>query len=871
MLTVLVVCALASVPNTHELTLRKSRFLDYHLSLSGHRSSLVDVNIPLYVSKCLVESVSASGAVIMAVGCDVLIEGTDFHKISASSAIVLDCPTEPVSDTREVTGPQECRLLQSGGTLTVRDATFTQVTGNSDGGAIRAQDGTVSLFLSGTTFDRCTTSRDWGAAVFARLSDDFSMDDCRIEGSSSAGSIVHVVLLEASQKKDLTITGCWFVDTTISGTGDDMIQCGGSGLEVKRPTTTTELPLSLVDCHFQNTRRSQSGAGGAHGMHQISGSLTLKDCTFDRTSANNGGCVSINQPCPSVIVSNCTFTNIEITGDGGIFFCYNNQPTVFTIEDSVVEQAQARNGAFIYKEGGLSDIEFTMTNTTLDTCVSTATTGNHILKASCEVFVFTNNTLRKITDPVQFTVKNTSIEFSDCTFEEIECENEYRAFIIQAIQDGGVLEEIALRNCQLFSTKCAGSFNGYRGKGADIVLEDCVIEDLWMGATWCTWMANANIQRCTLKGGREPAVDMAFLAFGEADQVYISTLTVIDVPEPYQLLSARATISGTVKMTDVIVTNTYLYVWVSDCLDVLLDQWNVTGGDCWIAIQKTRNTPESEPVRCTLRGCVFTDITAVQQCAIMLKEQMVFRVEGCEFRNPKVGHLFEIMEGSYTFTNCCFQGVSEGKYYLWVSGPNDYPKEVVLEHPMCFDKAQENSIYYPPSQGEVIPTFDETMFNCMECELSQPTSDISEFLETSEEETTSEDQDPSEEGDTTSEDQDPSEEDPDEPSESQASSGGSDSTENGLPPGAIAGIAIAVIAVVAAVVAVLVVLLIRRRKGSDDHDDEDDEMFDDVSVTDQETMAISHEAVPEDMAHTNPFVSVPASNDDFSSVFEEEK
>ena len=99
--------------------------------------------------------------------------------------------------------------------------------------------------------------------------------------------------------------------------------------------------------------------------------------------------------------------------------------------------------------------------------------------------------------------------------------------------------------------------------------------------------------------------------------------------------------------------------------------------------------------------------------------------------------------------------------------------------------------------------------------------------------------------------------------------GGDQDSGNGLPPGATAGIIVAAVIVVVVAVVLIVLFLIRRKKKSDS-DDDDIEMFDDDSVTDQETAVSTFGADnQEDAARTNPLFSVPDDGEDFSSVFEE--
>ena len=95
-----------------ELTLQKTSFLDSRLSVSGIRSFMFNVNVPMKMLECLVQNTAAGGGILRASGCGVLIEGTTFRGLLGGSAIVTEgegtCP-DPYYNL-DVTGPINCTL-----------------------------------------------------------------------------------------------------------------------------------------------------------------------------------------------------------------------------------------------------------------------------------------------------------------------------------------------------------------------------------------------------------------------------------------------------------------------------------------------------------------------------------------------------------------------------------------------------------------------------------------------------------------------------------------------------------------------------------------------------------------------------------------
>ena len=111
------------------LRLVKTTIKSSLLASAGRMSFIVDFSVPIQISKCTVQNVDTASGFIRGGSGGISLEKSEFKSIKAGHVIVLGCPTEKLDTNRDIgKGTYNYRAIQGGGTLTITDATFQDVT-----------------------------------------------------------------------------------------------------------------------------------------------------------------------------------------------------------------------------------------------------------------------------------------------------------------------------------------------------------------------------------------------------------------------------------------------------------------------------------------------------------------------------------------------------------------------------------------------------------------------------------------------------------------------------------------------------------------------------------------------------------------------
>ena len=255
-------------------------------------------------------------------------------------------------------------------TATITGTTFSSCRANGPDDATGGGGGglftnALSLTVTNSTFDTCTTKVRQGAGIFHKRVNgppvsDMTIKECtfnKCESKWSGGGVE---------------TDAWNV-TVEDSTFTDCKATKGAGLNVwanghdKSPESTT---LSVKGCTFTNCAGTDNGGA----VRSTALSSVIEDSEFEKcSSTKNGGAIACTNDCDSssVTITDCEITECTATAKGGA--CFTNAKNLTVSETSsgktVMDGCTAEDGGAIYSN------PLTMTGGTISNCEATGNGG----------------------------------------------------------------------------------------------------------------------------------------------------------------------------------------------------------------------------------------------------------------------------------------------------------------------------------------------------------------------------------------------------------------------------------------------------------------------------------------------------------------
>lgn len=316
---------------------------------------------------------------------------------------------------------------------------------------------------------------------------------------------------------------------------------------------------------------------------------------------------------------------------------------------------------------------------------------------------------------------------------------------------------------------------------------------------------------------------------------------------------------STIVMRNVSFENGCAMIDLRSVASVSLEQVRVYQCSCYFHIERFENAALTQCSFVELLPWDYPDMKPYASTGLVLVADGKCSITSCDFGNSavdfvKISRVSLADAPDFVFEDCCFKQGQQKCIVAYEYSAMGFhkPGTVTFKPPMCFEQPKDSAIDF---QGvKTVTGVEDNMFECTECHPPSPPTE----------------EPPTEEPPTK---EPPTEEPPtEEPPTEEATTGNGKSDSNNLPPGAAAGIAIAVIAVVVAVVAVVVVIIVLYlRKRKDQSEENDEELFDEAYVVDAETINTINSVDPERPVASNPLLSIEGEADGFSSIFEEAK
>ncbi len=333
------------------------------------------------------------GGIIKTKGWNVEIENVDFinSKAQFGGGIYIESVDKNSSDKT----PR--------GSLTVKNCSFTncECTLGLDkfgGGAVWTSMKTVTV--ENSQFISCKANQQ-GGALFHYVAADGSresytvVDGCTFEGCS-AGQAAGSMESGATQ---VHISNTIFRNSTSNAKNGGALNIWSGNSDNTSGQPTTDSWVYLTGCTFENcyalNGTGSNGNGGA--MRSTAKYNTITDCTFINNIGNNGGAINIyNSKAIDTIVSGCTFDGCSARCLGGAIWCRSNTLTIDN--NTSIRNCTAPNegGAIFHSKvdstyinpANLADgSQFTMVDTTIDTCYSSTRSGGGVYTSAATVSV----------------------------------------------------------------------------------------------------------------------------------------------------------------------------------------------------------------------------------------------------------------------------------------------------------------------------------------------------------------------------------------------------------------------------------------------------------------------------------------------------
>ena len=264
--------------------------------------------------------------------------------------------------------------------LTIRNCNYTNVSSNSDGGALCIE--ATNALVDNCIFDNCS-STSYGGAIssskdniaisnskFLNVHSDSNGGAMRLSGDNP--SVVNCTFSNVTSKSFAgainlanseggIIDNCTFEDVksglyagAIYANNKNAVinDCSFNNVESKAyggAIAGTKDNLTVSNCNFTNTHSNSNG--GAIYMEGKDSKVT--DCNFNDTSANNGGSIYINGDDSTI--ENCNFTESEAAANGGAIYIFGDDSSIDDCAFSDIKAAN--NGGSIYIRGSNSQID----------------------------------------------------------------------------------------------------------------------------------------------------------------------------------------------------------------------------------------------------------------------------------------------------------------------------------------------------------------------------------------------------------------------------------------------------------------------------------------------------------------------------------
>lgn len=649
-------------------------------------------------------------------------------------------------------------------------------TSGKKGGALYFSNQLTSLSIIDSAFLDCSAAE--GGCISAGVIDTFKVNNCTIDSCSATGTELFTLTAEATQAD--------IIELHIEGMSD-----GRGKLKL---TNFGGSQLLLYNCSFNNYATDFLVTYTAAG--NICLNLTL--CRFTTiTSSAASGLLQVQFSNHDLFVSQCQFSGFGVaraliraggnSERGKSCVIEQCQFTDMTVSDGVLFDFSCFNGV------ELSDIDF---KTEGDARVFGVMIFNH---ASTEVSV---QSLRfegvKLTTGREYSLirfqngrltKFDDVRFVSCTSTQ---------YILHL--DPACVLDCPITGCVV--DKCSCSANVFYVCSTNLRFSMCEIAN--MALSWPPLKL-----KLTSKTSLSLS-DMSFTSITPSSSAFDLVKFETTTTALTELLIDNITVTGctcatfmspptgdkcTIKGKFTNTQSTRLFLF-SEMKQVEISESEFTL--CRGQVMQYAHTESAESA-VNLSFCDFESCTGTSPI-LELSGPNLITFNGLSFTKCSGGEtssLVSVTGTRFDLSDCCFresQAIAGTAAYITATVT---AAEFAL--PMCFDLSQEESVNF----GEMKPweSLEKSVFNCEYCE-GQPTSesevDTSDF----------EPSDTSEVESMTGTDDDPTKDPDDDPTKDPDDDSGND----GLSPGAIAGITIAVLVVIAVVV--LLVLLLVMRKSS---------------------------------------------------------